>query len=115
MTGPWAQREPRSDVDRSHKNHLFGFCDWVCLPAFLLNEFIRHGGKDEGTVNAWAQGIRREWEGRRIGDNLEFWRARWDESAPKPAASADDAFTKANDAIKRQIAEERKRREDVLR
>lgn len=73
--------------DRQHRNHINGFCDWVCLPEFVFNEFVgRCAGV--GIVDAWAKNIRRQWEGRDIGDNLKFWRDRW---AERPTTDRKDA------------------------
>ena len=84
------QANPR-DWGRIHGNHETGFCDWVCLPDFLFEEFRLKSGhtKDVDTgrpyVSAWAAGIRAKFHGQTIGeDGLKFWRARWAEShAPK--------------------------------
>lgn len=83
-----------------HGEHVTGFCDWVCLPQFLFNEFARKSGQadkpDGGAayVGGWATTVRERWTGP-IGDNLKFWRERWSEShpitkaAPKPFSVAD--------------------------
>ena len=71
-----------------HGEHVTGFCDWVCLPEFLFNEFARKSGQadkpDDGAayVRGWAVNVREQWSGP-VGDNLKFWRARWDESHPQ--------------------------------
>lgn len=103
--------QPRG-YDRQHANHVFGFCDWVCLPQFLVGEFIGKGGKTDEYVAAWAKGVRRQWEGQRIGDGLKFWRARWEESAP---ASGSDGFDEADRRAKAAIEETRQRHADVRR
>jgi hypothetical protein len=101
---------PRS-YDRQHQNHVFGFCDWVCLPAFLLSEFVNKGGRDEGAVLTWAKGIRAAWQGRHIGDNLEFWRARWHETASKSGTrSASDELEAEHNRV---LAETRARHESI--
>ena len=65
-----------------HGNHVSGFCDWVCLPDFIFNEFAAKSGQlnAEAWTKDWALSVRRVWEGRPIGDDsLVFWRARWAE------------------------------------
>ena len=70
-----------------HGDHVVGFCDWVCLPSFIYNEFARKSS-DILSVQGWAEQVRREWQGKDIGDNLKFWRARWDESHPQAAVKS---------------------------
>lgn len=70
-----------------HGEHVVGFCDWVCLPEFLFNEFTRKSGGSV-YVMGWAKQVRAEWANKAaIGDNLKFWRARWSESHPEAAVS----------------------------
>jgi hypothetical protein len=71
-----------------HGAHVIGFCDWCCLPEFVFDEFRRKCGQaaslpegGEALVTAWALEVRAHWSGP-IGDNLKFWRARWDEAHP---------------------------------
>lgn len=72
---------------RIHGHHVTGFCDWVCLPEFVFEEF-RSKSPGESYVREWAAKIRREWEGRTIGeDGLKFWRVRWSESHRTPTLS----------------------------
>ena len=78
-----------------HGDHVTGFCDWVCLPEFIFAEFCRKSGTafhagDGGAayVKGWAQRVRSDHEGKPVGDNLKFWRARWDESHPVPKLDA---------------------------
>lgn len=65
-----------------HGDHVAGFCDWVCLPEFVFNEFVR---KSSGAdyVRQWAAGVRAKHEGQTVGDNLKFWRNRWAEAHPE--------------------------------
>lgn len=84
---------------RIHGEHVTGFCDWVCLPEFVFAEFVRKS-TGEAYVKLWASKVRSEWEGKTIGDNLKFWRDRWNESHPITKAeskpwSAAEAITKA--------------------
>jgi uncharacterized protein YdaU (DUF1376 family) len=76
ISGP---SNPR-DWGKIHSNHVTGFCDWVCLPEFLFEEFrAKSPGSDY--VKGWALKVRETWEGQTIGeDGLKFWRARWSES-----------------------------------
>jgi uncharacterized protein YdaU (DUF1376 family) len=83
------QSNPR-DWGRIHGNHVTGFCDWVCLPDFVFEEFRAKSPGPE-YVREWAKKIRTQYEGTTIGeDGLKFWRARWSEShitkplGPKP-------------------------------
>lgn len=75
-----------------HGDHVVGFCDWVCLPEFIFAEFARKSGQtdtlDSGSayVRGWALTVRERWTGP-VGDNLKFWRARWDESHPQAATA----------------------------
>lgn len=65
-----------------HGEHVPGFCDWVCLPDFIFDEFCRKSGKDPAKdyVRDWALRVRERYQGAAIGDNLKFWRERWSES-----------------------------------
>jgi hypothetical protein len=67
-----------------HGEHVAGFCDWVCLPEFLFNEFCRKSGQDvaDAYVRSWAVNIRAKFTGQAVGDNLKFWRERWSDSHP---------------------------------
>lgn len=83
-----------------HGDHVVGFCDWVCLPQFLYNEFVR---KSDGAdyVTNWAQDVRRAWQGRTVGDNLVFWRSRWSETHPEKVAKS--SKSRSVEDIKRSI------------
>jgi hypothetical protein len=78
-----------------HGEHVPGFCDWVCLPEFLFAEFCRKSAtakaSDGGAlyVKGWASAVRARFEGQAVGDNLKFWRARWDESHATKAVKDD--------------------------
>lgn len=67
-----------------HGEHVAGFCDWVCLPEFVYLQWVR-GSPGPEYVMGWARAVRGRFEGQTIGDNLKFWRARWDESHPEKA------------------------------
>lgn len=82
-----------------HSEHVIGFCDWVCLPEFVFAEFSRksaRGDTADAYVREWATSIRARFEGQAIGDNLKFWRARWDEdhAVVKPKFSVADALAR---------------------
>jgi hypothetical protein len=80
-------KAPRMD---SHRGHVNGYCDWICLPEFLFNEFVNKCPSGIGTVDTWAKRVKREWSGREISeDNLAFWRKRW---AERGAAQPDVAL-----------------------
>jgi hypothetical protein len=83
------QANPR-DWGRIHGNHESGFCDWVCLPDFVFEEFRAKSPGPE-YVRGWAAKVREKYEGTIIGeDGLKFWRRQWSEShvtkplGPKP-------------------------------
>lgn len=93
-----------------HGAHVIGFCDWCCLPEFVFDEFRRKSGEpsklpDEGEayVRGWALKVRESWRGP-IGDNLKFWRTRWNESHPD-APQQQDPLEVALASLKRQQAE----------
>lgn len=73
-----------------HGEHVAGFCDWVCLPEFLFAEFSRKSTGD-AYVKLWASKVRVDWAGKTIGDNLKFWRDRWNETHLAVAAKPDNA------------------------
>jgi hypothetical protein len=87
-----------------HGEHVAGFCDWVCLPEFIFGEFSRKSTGD-AYVKVWALNVREKFSGQVIGDNLKFWRARWDEShttrAVKDDSSLDAALAEAEARIAR--------------
>lgn len=93
------QSNPR-DWGRIHGAHTAGFCDWICLPDFVFEEF-RSKSPGSEYVHIWAKKVRSEWEGQTIGeDGLRFWRARWSEShrtpeMKKPFSVADALARKA--------------------
>lgn len=73
-----------------HRGHVSGYCDWVCLPAKLRDQFVSTSGEDVSTPEAraeveqrvlgWAARVREKWQGRAIGDTIwAFWTARWRE------------------------------------
>ena len=102
--------------DRAHRGHVNGFCEWVCLPDFLVARFVNKGGGDESAVEAWAQGVRAAWPaGRPIGDSLKFWEARWAESHPDPSErpSKDAEADALHAAQMRRIEEGRRRRAEL--
>jgi hypothetical protein len=75
---------PRA-FDRQHGQHVEGFCDWLCLPRGLFDDFVKRvigagALEDEarGQVLEWARAVRESWQGRIPGDNIfDFWRAEW--------------------------------------
>lgn len=82
--------------DRKHGAHLAGFCDWVCLPEDLANQFAaRAGWPDTSAVAGWATRVRQEWQqaGRVPTERMyDFWNARWSESFPAPSQNPVEAF-----------------------
>ena len=73
------------DWERQHRGHADGFCDWVCLPGNVFQEFINRviaAGATEAAardqVLAWARSVRRDWAGAIAGDDIfAFWRHEW--------------------------------------
>jgi uncharacterized protein YdaU (DUF1376 family) len=92
------QANPR-DWGRIHGNHVTGFCDWVCLPDFVFEEFRAKSPGPE-YVKGWAAKVREKYEGTTIGeDGLKFWRRQWSDShrtptAEKPAFSIAEALAR---------------------
>lgn len=80
-----------------HSSHVPDFCDWVCLPDFIFEEFRGKSGQtqlpDGGAayVMGWARTVHERWGRQSIGeDNLKFWRERWAESHPKSSVKQPD-------------------------
>lgn len=69
-----------------HGDHVPAFCDWVCLPEFLFNEFARKSSGPD-YVRDWAGAVRAKHQGQTVGDNLKFWRIRWSEAHPEAVAN----------------------------
>lgn len=80
--------------DRIHGQHVVGFCDWCCLPEFLRDNFANNADWTHAQVVSWASEIRRTWTGPR-GDELKFWRARWNDAHPQKAAATLGSKNKA--------------------
>lgn len=85
------------DWDRKHGAHVSGFCDWVCFPNDLRDEFARKvtgmAFEDASTqVDTWARETRQQWQGRIVPDGSywDFWKHRWTEThgGSKPMTSA---------------------------
>jgi len=82
--------------DREHGVHVTEFCDWVCFPNKLANDFAKYmtGVPFEvahQSVITWARTVRQEWHGRTIPDGSvwDFWKFRWTEThgGSKPQAT----------------------------
>lgn len=85
------ERDRRSTERRkTHNGHVSGFCDWICLPKRLREQFAAQSGEDistsekrkdiEDRVELWAKDVRAKWEGQQIGDSMwDFWKFRWRE------------------------------------
>lgn len=95
------ESNPRS-WGKIHGDHVPGFCDWVCLPDFIFDEFRRKSASAE-YVREWAAAVRTKYQGQTVGDNLKFWRLRWSESHPEKLAptGTDAALTARLQAIER--------------
>lgn len=85
---------------RIHSPHVTGFCDWVCFPELVFNDFVRRvvaaGTPDadaQADVTTWAKSVRQAWQGQIPGDDIfEFWRHEWKKThgSNKPAAGGVD-------------------------
>lgn len=76
---------------RGHGGHLPGFCDWLCLPADLAEQFAGRSGGDLGAVSEWAAGVRQRWQAEHMvpsGRMYDFWNDRWAEAHPPKAKPA---------------------------
>lgn len=70
---------------KQHGSHVSGFCDFVCLPQPVFDDFLNrviHAGASEpeadAQVRAWAESVRQAWQGRIPGaDIFKFWRNEW--------------------------------------
>jgi hypothetical protein len=66
--------------DRKHGGHVGGFCDWVCLPSDLVEQFATRATQDSEAVIAWATAVRANWKAhnRVPAERMyDFWNARW--------------------------------------
>jgi hypothetical protein len=90
--------DPPPKKRATHRGHVAGFCDWLCLPTKLRDQFVQTAGEDistpearaavEARVLAWAQWVREKWHGREIGDTIwAFWAARWRERVGSTTAT----------------------------
>jgi hypothetical protein len=92
------------EFERAHGKHVRDFCDWLCFPQSVFDEFVRlviAVGSSEpeaiASVTAWGQSVRQEWQrqGRIPGDNIfEFWRHAWKAThgSNKPPGGAIDVL-----------------------
>lgn len=79
--------------DRKHGGHLPGFCDWMCFPSDLAEQFGGRSGWDLGRVTGWAEAVRRNWQAsQRVpsGRMYDFWNDRWTEQHPTTKPKAPD-------------------------
>lgn len=88
--------------DRQHGRHVGGFCDWVCFPEAVFDDFVRRvsgSGVSEdrarGSVRSWAHGVRQSWQARGDvpGDDIfAFWRNEWQAThgSNRPAPTGTD-------------------------
>lgn len=95
--------------DRIHGGHVTGFCDWVCFPSDLAEQFAGRAGWDVAAVSAWATAVRADWQanGRVPADRpYDFWNFRWQErhgsSRPAPVAAKKPDW---KDEVRRRDAE----------
>ena len=95
---------------RKHASvHVVEFCDWVCLPCDLVDEFARKS-PGEFTVNRarvveWARAIRREWAAQVVPErSYDFWNNRWTEthgsSRPRARAASVDPLAGIKEALR---------------
>lgn len=105
---PLAQTGPLivspAEFHKRHGKHVLEFCDFVCLPTTVFDEFVTRvvaAGADEGTARVevlrWATSVRQAWRdsGRIAGaDIFKFWANEWEQThgSNKPAAGAIDVL-----------------------
>lgn len=90
---------------RLHSAHVGGFCDFVCFPESVFEDFVRRVVTARGLdpevarqqVKAWAEGVRKDWQtqGKIAGDDIfEFWRHEWkrQHGSNKPASGSVDVL-----------------------
>jgi hypothetical protein len=87
------------EYDRRHGKHVSGFCDFVCLPESVFDDYLRRviaAGSDEGSARAsvltWAKSVKQAWQGSgRIAgsDIFKFWNHEWEAThgSNKPMAT----------------------------
>lgn len=88
--------------DRRHGKHVSGFCDFVCFPETVFDDFLRRvvsaGNTEEDArqqVLTWAKSVRQAWAGRIPGDDIfKFWTHEWQQThgSNKPAGGAVDVL-----------------------
>jgi len=95
----------KGDRRKTHPGHQPGFCDWVCLPKRLVEQYAAQSGEDISTpekrkdveerVVVWAQQVRGQWQGRQIGDGIwDFWKHRWREWVATPTTTSTQPWAK---------------------
>lgn len=110
----------------THRGHVAGFCDWVCLPSKLRDQFVATSGENistpearaevEARVLAWAARVREKWQGRAIGDTIwAFWTARWRERVGATPAVAPTRHAVAPEADEVELTPERAERLRLIR
>lgn len=88
--GAVAKAAAKPRAVRTHSGHVPGFCDWICFPKRLQQQYAACSGHDvstperraevEASVARWAAQVRLDWRGRPISESLwAFWNARWRE------------------------------------
>lgn len=121
--------EPKKKRKTTHRGHVSGYCDWMCLPTRLRDQFVATAGEDistpearaavEARVLAWAGRVREKWEGRAIGDgSWDFWKFRWRErigSTTAVAVTAPTRHTMMPDAPSIELTPERIERLRLIR
>lgn len=85
-----------------HSEHVTGFCDWMCFPADLAQQFAARfnpSDPEAGLVDVrdWARSVRRAWESNAAtptGKMYDFWNNRWTEEHGEVKPSSDGAAGK---------------------
>lgn len=121
------REKPRARVEsgsnlahwNKHRNHVNGFCDFVCLEESQFNEFIGRvtnaGFTDPaGRVLAWAQKVLDDHRANQVvpGENrFKFWDAEWERAHPRsrPSVVTQDPIAAARTAHEAQLAARGKR------
>lgn len=83
--------------DRTHANHIFDFCAFMCLSETKVSEFAKllpRGLSDPENFNrviAWAEEVRDTWGELEITETKwwDFWEARWKERKASTQSAGD--------------------------
>lgn len=116
---PEQSQAPRNSVTPlswKHGGHVQGFCDWMCFPADLFEQFARRIEQQKRLdtraartwVQRWAEGVRKSGVVP-TGKMYDFWNGQWDRTHGQATEASSD------DYAQRVIEESKARRESVRR